>query len=413
MKLAYFTVELPYPPRHGGRVDTWSRMKAMHAAGADIFLVSWYTPADHPLPSDTLDTLNAVTVQHRFFLTKPDLQDRLLRLIRLIRWPSHVSARVPLSFNLRAYWQQMDAFKPDAVWLDGLYGTVLAQACAKRYGIPLFYRSHNIEHRYMASQVARTSQWKQRLLWAMNLPHLKRVETQTIRAAHTSFDISMDDMQWWKNQGIRHVQWLPPTMQQETATRLSAPRTTPPAFDVAYLGNLRTPNNVEGVLWFLQQVWPQVKSLHPPATMVLAGSSPVDSIRQAATAAPGVTLLENAPDATAVWRDARVLVNPVFSGSGVNIKSVEMLFTPAVRISTTQGVAGLPQHVQQCFHVTDQAQAFAQTIAAALQGATPDTSVSNSAALEKARSEFDQVRIEQVLQHMKHVNHSRAHHRQA
>lgn len=38
-----------------------------------------------------------------------------------------------------------------------------------------------------------------------------------------------------------------------------------------------------------------------------------------------MTLIENAPDAVAVLRDARVLVNPIFSGSGVNVKSVEML----------------------------------------------------------------------------------------
>ncbi len=408
MKLAYFCNEIPYPARHGGRVDTWSRLKAMHALGTDIALISWYAPEDHPLPQDTLDKIASIASTSQFFLTKPDLADRLRRLVRLVRWPSHVSARIPLRHERAAFWTRMDAFKPEAVWLDSLYGTVLAFECAKRYNVPVFYRSHNIEHQYMRGQVALMQRWKAKLLLAMNLPHLKRVEFDTLRRSHTCFDISQDDMRWWQQNGLSNMQWLPPNVAQDTAERLLAPLTLAPAYDVGYLGNLRTPNNVSGVLWFLTQAWPTLRALRPATTMVLAGSFPAPAILAAVAQAEGVTLLENAPDASAVLRSARVLVNPIFAGSGVNIKSVEMLFAPGQRVSTSQGVAGLPAHVKQCFQVADEAPAFAQAIQSILD-AKPDATVAPTPeALAAARSEFGTARIQNMLMHMQAVCDGRA-----
>lgn len=400
MRLAYFVNEVPYPPRHGGRVDTWSRMQAMQTAGADLFLVTWYAQADDPLPASTLQALAGVSSSQRLFVIRPTWAERWRRLKRLVRWPSHVSSRVPENHALPSFWQAMDAFKPQAVWLDALYGTVLAQACAKRYGIPMFYRSHNIEHRYMAGQVARATHWRDRLAWSMNLPHLKRIEFDTLRAAHTCYDISMDDLQWWQGQGLSHIQWLPPTMPADKAQALSHPWDDNPPQDVAYLGNLRTPNNVEGVLWFIEQVWPLVLASRPQASMLLAGSEPSGSIHAAVARTRGIRLLENAPDAVAVLRSAKVLINPVFGGSGVNIKSVEMLFAPGQRVSTSQGVAGLPAHVQQCFEVHDQAQPFAQAVLAALNGSVDGLP---SSTLLAARAEFESTRIAQVLADMQHA----------
>lgn len=397
MRLAYFANEVPYPPRHGGRVDTWSRMQAMHAAGADMFLVTWYAQADDPLPSSTQQALASVTPRQQFFVIRPTWAERWRRLRRLVRWPSHVSSRVPTHQELSRFWQAMDAFQPEAVWLDALYGTVLARACAQRYGIPMFYRSHNIEHRYMAGQVARATHWRDRLAWSMNLPHLQRIEFDTLKAAHTCFDISMDDLQWWQCHGLNNLQWLPPTVPTDKAQALSRPWDDTPPHDVAYLGNLRTPNNVEGVLWFIEQVWPIILEARPQASMLLAGSEPSASIQDAVARTSGIRLLENAPDAVAVLRSAKVLINPVFGGSGVNIKSVEMLFAPGQRVATSQGVSGLPSHVQACFDVHDQARPFAQAVLAALDGSNTQVPV---ATLTTARTAFESSRMVQVLAHM-------------
>ena len=93
--------------------------------------------------------------------------DRCRRLVRLAMALSFLHA-FPLG-ALQALWASLDAFRPEAVWLDAIYPIWLARAAARRYGVPMFYRSHNIEHRYMRGQVDRATSLRDRLAWSMNL----------------------------------------------------------------------------------------------------------------------------------------------------------------------------------------------------------------------------------------------------
>lgn len=402
MKVAYFSCQMPYPATHGGLVDDWARLNAMKAAGAQLALVTWYADRGEPIPEEAMQALRGVAVQVHALPIRATFTDRIKRLIRLIRWPSHVASRIPSRAELTLLWRALDHFQPEAIWLDALYPTVLAQRAALRYGVPLFYRSHNIEHAYMRGQVARAVSPRDRLAWGLNLPHLRRVEFETWRAADAVFDISMDDLLWWSTQGLSNGHWLPPLVHPDKVKALSAPYLTRPQFDVGYLGNLRTPNNVEGIVWLLREVWPILLKSRPDMTLLLAGSSPSDAVREAVQGARQVTLLENPPDVVPVLRDARVLVNPVFAGSGVNVKSVEMLFTPARLVSTRQGVAGLPEHVRSCFTVAQEADSFVSAILDAL-ARDPVLDGTERQQRESARQEFDYSKVKAVLRKMADV----------
>ena len=397
MRIAYFSCQMPYPATHGGLVDDWARLNAMKDAGAKLALITWYAGAAGPLPQAHVAALRGVAEVVHTVPVRSALIDRVARLVRLMRWPSHMASRVPTRAEQRAIWQSLDAFKPEAIWLDAVYPSVMARQAAKRYKVPMFYRSHNIEHRYMRSQIERATSWRDRMAWSMNMPHLKRVEFEAWRCAHTVFDISMDDLQWWHQQGLSNARWLPPLVHPDKVRSLSAPYDKTPCFDVGYLGNLRTPNNVEGVLWFLNEVWPLVLRERSDCSFLLAGSAPSPLIREAVSRAPGVTLLENPPDVVPVLRDARVLVNPVFAGSGVNVKSVEMLFTPARLVASPQGVAGLPPFVQDCFDVTSETDGFARAVLSALQPISDHAEQAVSTARRLARAEFEYTRMLGVL----------------
>ncbi len=395
MKIAYISCQMPYPATHGGLVDDWARLNAMKAAGADLALVTWYAEKGHGLPKEHVQALRAVASVVHTLPIQGTWSDRCRRLVRLARWPSHVSSRIPSRQALQALWASLDAFRPEAIWLDAIYPIWLARAAARRYGVPMFYRSHNIEHRYMRGQVDRATSLRDRLAWSMNLPHLRRVEFDAWRQAEVVFDISMDDLAWWRKQGFAQGVWLPPLVNPEKARQLSGPLTQMPAFDVAYLGNLRTPNNVEGVLWFLREVWPLVRRERADARMLLAGSSPAQAIEDAVGNSEGVLLHPNPPDVVPVLRDARVLVNPIFGGSGVNVKSVEMLFAPGRLVSSPQGVAGLPEMVSRCFAVEADAHAFARAVLQAIS----DGGLQGAELLvrQAARAQFDFERVGDVL----------------
>lgn len=405
MKIAYFSTQMPYPPNHGGRVDDWRRLCAMKSAGARVHLVTWCSdrPGERP-ESAHLEALSEVAEVVHVWPIRRTPSERLMRLMRLTRWPSHVASRMLSRQQWAVLMPSLQDFAPDVVWQDGLYPYATAHRAAQAMGVPRFYRSHNMEHVYMARQVAKATSWRDKLAWGLNLPHLRRVEHAAIAGAAGYFDISTDDLAYWLGLGLKRGYWLPPLVDPVFAARLSEPRETPPGFDVAYLGNLHAPNNVEGVLWFVREVMPRLREQRPGIRVMVAGSQPTVLVSETLRRTPGVTLVENAPHAVSVLRDASVLVNPVFVGSGVNVKSVEMLFAPAHLVSAPQGVAGLPPHVQACFAQASTAEAFADAVLSKLDTPEPHAEALRVA----ARAEFDFERIQQVLAVMAQVTNVEA-----
>jgi glycosyltransferase involved in cell wall biosynthesis len=358
MKILVVPIDVPLPAFSGGRIDVWRRMESLYRAGDELALLSWYDAVrDGPPEPSTLDELSRVASAVKLMPITRSKAELIGRLRNIWRWPSHVSSRWVTTKKVETLlWARQ--FNPDAVLLDGLYGGAVARWLARELQVPLVYRSHNIEHLYMARLHRLEHNWKQRLGLAVNLAGLKRFEFSVFREARLLLDISLDDMTWWQSQGMEDLHWLPTSVDESFASRLAMP--VERDIDVLYFGNLHTPNNVDAVRWLLTDIAPRL--VGDTTRFVIAGSKPSEDVRRLVQASPRCLLIESPQDMAAVVRRAKVLVNPVRSGSGVNLKSVEMLFSNAALVSTATGVQGLPPLVKECFELSDDAEAFARAI---------------------------------------------------
>lgn len=363
MKLAFICNELPYPPIHGGRVDVWRRIQAFKRAGAEIHLICW--GGDRPEEALTLEQqkeLAKYTASFTVFPISRRLLPRIFRLVNMVRFPDQVAARLVADMARQDMTDILQKAGVQAVWLESIYGGELAKGLSFKFGVPYFVRSHNIEHQYMLGQMKLASTLRGKFDCARTVLHLRRYEDEILRNSAAYFDISVDDLEFWKGKGLSRGHWLPPFV--DDTTQLSTQELPVPEFDAAYLGNLFTPNNVQAVEWLLTQVLPRLVLLKKGSARVLiAGSKPSRRVRHMCQGNSHVTLLENPSDARATLQRAAVLVNPVLFGSGVNVKSIEMLFAGRPVVSTPQGVHGLPESVKACFTIAGDADDFAQGVA--------------------------------------------------
>ncbi len=388
-RLVVIANECPLPAIHGGRIDVLRRLIALKAAGVRVTLIFWQNPADHsPLSDDDARQLRELADVHIAIGVRGSKADLLLRVAASALYPSHVTARAVRPADWQGVTQALAAQHHDGILLDGLYGGLLALKLQAHARLPLYYRSHNIEHIYMRKQADKAQGWRQRLPIALNLLSLERFERRVMAASTAFFDISADDLRWWQGQGFAHGHWMPPIMDEASVLQLSPLQGWAPAYDVGYVGNLYAPNNVEGVSWYLRTVLPILRRSRPGLKAFIAGSKPVPELLQLAQA-QGVTVLANPPQMAPIIRNARVLVNPVFAGSGVNIKAVEMLFSPAALVSTPVGVGGLPADVSRHFAQAAEPEAFAQAILAQLQATEPPVAADRQAA--RARFQGDSI----------------------
>lgn len=385
LRLLVVTHEFPYPPNHGGRADVWRRLRAMKSLGVRIALVCWFddshgngpSPAELRAVQEVVDVLEAIPKQR-------GVKQDLLRLTRIARGiPSHAAARVVELNHQNRIMERLLTFKADAVFLDCAYGGVFARTACKTLKLPMFYRSHNIEHKYFEGQAAAAGNMRDRIAHRIACLHIAGFERQMMDASEICFDISADDSAFWRARGVRNSTCLPPLPEAALDRRDASRPVMNEERELAFLGNLNTPNNVRGVQWLVEEVMPIVWSQRPVTVLTVAGSRPNDEVRALISKYPKVHLVEDVADAPQFLEAARVLVNPALTGSGVNVKTLDMLMTNRPIVSTPQGVAGLEPAIKALCLVAGTSGQFASAILTALHA--PDIDLN---AREKGRVLF-------------------------
>ena len=385
-----FSPDIPFPPNRGGRADVWRRIKAFRQFGHEVFLIN-YQEQDGPSSptTDALKSVDSVVNQRYSFFMKRGFLIMAKRLALSWFVPWHAAARMPSFGEKLSLFSLLDQFKPDYLWLDGPWFSVLCNETSDRYAAPILYRSHNIEHVYLPGQAKVAVRLRDRVAWSLACVGLRRFEYDAIKRALAVFDISVDDMSYWKSRGMRHIHWLPPFPELAFRDR---PNNTFSS-DIVFIGNLGTPNNVRGVEWFVTEVLPRVRALFPRIVCRVVGSNPTPFILKLLEMEVDVELCANVPDTTPYLFGAKVLVNPVMSGSGVQVKMLDMLMTDAPIVTSSQGTRGLPAEFKSLFRIADDADAFARAVIEELNVPSVDLSVRGA-----ARNIFSVAAIEQVLE---------------
>ncbi|MGQ3091245.1 MAG: glycosyltransferase [Methylophilus sp.] len=105
--------------------------------------------------------------------------------------------------------------------------------------------------------------------------------------------------------------------------------------DLFYLGS-RAHHNVSGLLWFLNEVWPSILATDPQVTLYVVGSV-CELIPKTFS---NVKLLGMLDDFTQICDVSAVAINPVLSGSGLKIKTLDYLANGLPCITTELGAEG-------------------------------------------------------------------------
>lgn len=362
--------EFPLPANTGGRIDVWRRLQLLNRLGFDNALLTWCDVIRHGYPShEYIKMLNSSCSTFHLSEVGRSYIELVKRFMHLGRLPSHAAARwVGCNKSLVLAWAK--DFKPDLIVLDGLYGVAVARWLASELSVPWVYRSHNIEHHYMRVQFDKAKNIVSRMGLLANLIGLERLERETVHSADAVFDISPVDAEFWQMNLSKNITCLPTSVDDNFVKDVMRSALMSPLFDVLYFGNLNTPNNVEAIRWLIREILPLMRQ--PDISVGISGSRPSDEVISLVASDSRVRLIANPVNMAEIVGRSRVIVNPVQGGSGVNLKSVEMLFTNASLISTTAGVQGLTADAAACFDVHDRPADFAHALHIALLNKAPN-----------------------------------------
>jgi polysaccharide biosynthesis protein PslH len=360
MKISVICQEVPYPAVHGSRIDMWRRIKAFADRGVELQTIFWWFGTE-PTAEEVAEIHKYATKVHPLEIEQTSIS-RLRRITDLLNYPLGTSSRRIKGEKLANLRQEVKDFSPDLIFLDGLHGCAIAKILSRDLNVPIVTRSHNIEYLYAKKLFDAAIGVKDKVKKYLSMLHLERYEKEILAKSALFYDISADDLKFWQDLNFTNGRLLPPIIEfsdRSTAVESETSDKLHCAYDLVFLGNLNTENNVAGVIWFLTQVLPLIRERLPTTQVLIAGFKPVDRIVQICDRVEGVTLGIDPVSASEIYQSGKVLINPILTGSGVKIKSIEMLQFGKPIVSTSEGVSGLPISVKQYFKIANDPVAFA------------------------------------------------------
>jgi len=362
MRVLVLAPEPLFPSNSGGRIDALTVARALKSLGHEVHVRCFRHQFEKEFEPVEFDSY--ATIQRKSFfratMAKP-------------LTPYQISSRDDLP------WFPTEC-RVDAVVAIQEWVLPMAREVAQVAGAMLFLRVANDEAAYLASLARDEASWKKKTyLWleASRSRSLLR-RANFYRGITHSWPISQESTP----QGLAATV-LAPVLYQEALVDARFGRES-----VLFIGALDVAHTLKGVQWFVDNVWPLVRAQIPTATFLVGGRG-CDRVHvRSVLAAEGVELLGELDDPTRFYEKASVFVNPVLSGSGVNMKVGPPASAGMPYVTTPVGARGVP-HLAEGMSIQDSAAGFAQEVLKLLEDCDYWTSKSVEIR-SRVRKEFSQ-----------------------
>lgn len=357
MKILFLTIKLPHAQVVGGNRIVYQRIRHLANQGHSIGLISYVS-------NETEEEITSLTPLIDDLHTLP--QPRRNMATRMFH--DYVDlARPALIWKL--YSKKMMTLVADVVE-QGKYDVVIAEFSEMGQFLfknPYLSAVHTVIscHRCITASYEKYREMKEvRLrLHLKSLPQLRglrKYEFNMYRSADRILVLTAQDrftMQYYapdlavsvspSGVDIGDLQQHPPVPKEPI---------------VLMTGYMRDPANEDGVEWFYNNIWPQLRERHPEVKFYIVGADPSPRIKKIVGKDPRVVVTGQVKDLGPYRNRARVLVSPVRLGSGMRTKVLEAMAFGLPVVSTSLGVAGIDaQTGENCF-VADTPELFAQSI---------------------------------------------------
>ena len=247
--------------------------------------------------------------------------------------------------------------KFDLLFCDCLQTAAVALELSMR---PRMVFEHNVESLLRKRQwQAETMPLKKRIFageWKKTL----KLETRICRSFDHVVSVSEEDRRAFRREfGVTHVSTIPAGVDAE----YFQPRLVPPQPGLlVFVGTMDWYPNEDGVVWFLQKVFPRICQASPCARFKIVGQNPSSRLRRTAAANPAVELIGRVPDVRPYVAQADVVVVPLRVGGGTRIKIPEAMAMAKAVVSTHIGAEGLPFRNGCEICLEDDPEAFSLTV---------------------------------------------------
>jgi polysaccharide biosynthesis protein PslH len=128
-----------------------------------------------------------------------------------------------------------------------------------------------------------------------------------------------------------------------------------------FVGAMDRKVNREGCEWFLEKIWPRIKTLHPDTVFRIIGGNPPSHFVEKWNRLEGVQIAGYVSDLSSEYRRATVVVVPLLRAGGIIVKVLDALIAGRPVVATTVANSGILAKDYE-IRVADDPESFAEHV---------------------------------------------------
>jgi len=332
MNILQIAPRVPFPPDDGGKIGIFNITKYLSLRGHNITLVTFENLLD--TKKDYLELQNYC----KLFVVPKNLNNSIGSIVK--------SLFSNISYNIEKYGSKemlqkvlelLETKEFDIVHIDGLHMARYGVEIKKFFDIPIALREHNIESIIM-KRVSENA--KNILIKSFTLLQYKKIYNYE-KYVTSKFDecivITKEDDFTLKKMNPKAQTFVIPA-GADTSFFYPLPVKEVDS-SIVFVGSLEWFPNVEGIMWFLNRIYPIIKQKIPLFKLYIVGKNPPESILSYNS--PEIIVTGYVKDVREYVSKSSLVVVPLRIGGGMRIKILESMAMGKAVVSTTIGAEGI------------------------------------------------------------------------
>ena len=356
MKILQLCRKFPYPLKDGESIAVTYLAKAYHELGAELTLLSFNTIKHFFKVADLPPTFNHYQAIHTVYLNNhPEPVGAFLNLFSTKSY--HITR-----FTTKDFYQKLKTLLQETsfniIQLESVYFAPYIPLIRQLSTAKIVMRAHNVEFEIWERVAENTTFLPKKWYLSHLVKKLKNYEIAQLQAYDLLLAMTQKDLTYFKKLGYTGKSLITP---------IGLELKDYPSFELAYdqpaisfIGSLDWVPNQEGLSWFLEEVWLDLRLEFPNLAIHIAGRNTPDWIFK--KAGNGVIVHGEVPNAQDFLKKYPMTIVPLFSGSGMRVKILEGMAMARIVITTTLGIKGIPAKSEKSVLIADNKEAFIKKI---------------------------------------------------
>jgi hypothetical protein len=385
MNILFLTTILPAKKLHGSEIASQTIIDGLRQAGCRVTVVGYGRREDGPAqPAES-----EILVADRYIETQKAKSYPLWWFgVSLVSGLPYSAAK----YKSKRYCQQVQSLLQqghyDAVVIDhAQLGWLLEVVNGMDGGRPVIFNSHNIEHEIYLQYVQQSRHPIATWVYRREAKLVQRMEDHLATVARQTWALTQHDADYFnrlKPLGRVRTVSLPCGCASLQTDGLEK------QYDIGIIGSWSWKPNIEGLEWFLQQVYPQLPS---QVSIQVAGRG-VDWL---SGRYPNITYRGFVPDASVFMAQARVVAIPILSGGGIQIKTLDAIAAGSLMVATPMALRGIDDP-PSTVSITAEPVTFGRSLMAAIATGAGDEARAEARQWYEARQQRFRTEMAAVVQ---------------